>query len=186
MAEASTPKPVMYFAGFLSADTSLFDAAASALAESLGPVGLVSDVFDFDFTSYYEEESGANLKRSFYAFKTLGDPARLASIKLFTNSLEKRFAKDSPLPRPVNIDPGYITQAKLILASAKDFAHRVYLGEGIYAEVTLNWRNGAWRANPWTYPDYQTEAYRNYFAQLRTQLCRELAKRNAAREREKP
>ena len=176
MAEAIAPKPVMYFAGFLSADTSLFEPAASALTELLGPVGPVSKVFDFDFTTYYEEESGPNLKRKFIAFSTLGDPGQLAGIKVFTNSLEKKFAGNSCLPRPINIDPGYITKAKLLLASGKDFAHRIYLAEGIYAEVTMMWRQDGWQVNPWTYPDYQTEGYKKFFAELRTRLCRETAK----------
>jgi len=69
--------------------------------------------------------------------------------------------------RPLNLDPGYLTEAKLVLASTKDHAHRIYLGRGIYAEVTLHYQNGRWQSHDWTYPDFQRPDYHLFFSQCR-------------------
>ena len=94
---------------------------------------------------------------------------RLPSFKRQTNDWEQAFAQQAELPeaRPLNLDPGYLTEAKLVLASTKDHAHRIYLGEGIYAEVTLNYRKRAWQKCPWTYPDYQRQDFQAFFTQCR-------------------
>jgi len=175
MTKATPPMPVMFFAGMITADPSLFEAAAAPLVELLGPPGPVSETMDFDFTDYYENESGTNLKRWFISFENPADPEKLVSLKIFTNALEVKLAEGASVPRPINIDPGYITQAKVVLASAKDFSHRIYLRDGIYAEVTLNWRKEGWRKHPWTYPDFQSAEYHKYLTELRTRLCRKLA-----------
>jgi len=165
MAKAVQPDPVMVFVGILAAGEGLFDTAIELLRPALGEPGLASEVLDFTYTDYYAAEMGPGLKRKFVAFDRLEDPARLASIKTLTNDLECKLAAGAS--RPVNLDPGYITAAKLVLATAKNNAHRIYLGEGIYAEITLSWRKRSWRANTWTYPDYRSEAYQRFFTALR-------------------
>jgi hypothetical protein len=139
-----------------------------------GPTAAVSEPFAFSETNYYAEEMGAGLKKQFWAFDEPIDPARLADIKLQTNVWEADYAahRFHPESRPLNLDPGYLTLAKLVLASTKDHAHRIYLGEGIYAEVTLAFRSGAWRTFEWTYPDYRRADYHQFFTR-----CRELARR---------
>jgi hypothetical protein len=82
-----------------------------------------------------------------------------------------------PDERPLNLDPGYITLAKLVLASTKDHAHRIYLSQGIYAEITLNYRAGSWQPLPWTYPDYRRSDFQEFFTN-----CREYLKGRANRE----
>jgi hypothetical protein len=96
----------------------------------------------------------------------------LASVKCRTNELEAEYAALGlhPEPRPLNLDPGYITSAKLVLASTKDHAHRIYLGEGIYAELTLSYRRRAWQPMEWTYPDYRRDDYQRFFAACREWL----------------
>ena len=83
--------------------------------------------------------------------------------------MEQRLAAkltDGPA-RPVNLDMGYVDGGKLVLATTKDYAHRLYLGAGIYGEVTLRWRAGAFEPWEWTYPDYRSGHYREFFAQVR-------------------
>jgi hypothetical protein len=137
----------------------------------------------FDFTAYYESEMGANLLRKFIAFERPVSPADLAEIKLWTNGVEASFSEAAasrrpPVRRPINLDPGYVTLSKLVLATTKDHAHRIYLDRGIYAEVTLRFLKGAFEPMPWTYPDYRTEAYRRFFEGVRAEL---LARQKAAR-----
>ncbi len=99
-----------------------------------------------------------------------GDPGRLAEIKRLTGLLEAEFAAPGLPPRPVNIDPGFVDEARLVLATAKDRGHRLYLGQGVYAEVTLSFSGGQFTPLPWTYPDYASAEYREFFAGVRERL----------------
>lgn len=159
MAQPTAPQPVKYLCGMIAGDPALFDRARGALTDLLGPTDCQSPAYPFDMTDYYAAEMGPDLQRMFLAFDTLAQPDRLAEIKLATNALEVRLAADSPLPRPINLDPGYLTTAKLVLASMKDFSHRIYLRDGVYAEVTLTYRHGQWEPTPWTFPDYASGRY---------------------------
>jgi len=146
-----------------------FDTALEKVCARWGQPDLQSEALPFTFTDYYNREMGAGLLRKFYSFPIPLDPSELAAVKVWTNTVEQQLAHEisSPFHRPVNLDPGYVNDSKLILASAKDYSHRIYLSQGIYAEVTLIFRQGAWRALPWTYPDYQTPAYHEFFARAR-------------------
>jgi hypothetical protein len=134
-----------------------------------GPIALASDLFDFTETDYYIPTMGPELKKQFFAFDRLIDPDTLAAIKRQTNEWEAEYAAlaQHAEPRPLNLDPGYITPAKLVLASTKDHAHRIYLRDGIYAEVTLAFRAGRWQPQEWTYPDYRREDYQHFFTACR-------------------
>jgi hypothetical protein len=136
-----------------------------------GPAAAVSDAFDFTETNYYDAEMGVGLKKQFWVFANPVDPGRLAAIKRQTNFCEAEYAglKTHTEPRPLNLDPGYLTLAKLVLASTKDHAHRIYLADGIYAEVTLSYRRGGWQPFDWTYPDYRRPDFQQFFTR-----CREL------------
>ncbi len=167
--------PVSLIVGMLSASAELFDRAEGMLAERFGKPARASGLMRFDFTGYYGPEMGANLLRKFIAFERPVNPADLAEVKLWTNGVEAGFSEAAasqglPVPRPINLDPGYVAPSKLVLATTKDHAHRIYLGRGIYAEVTLTFLKGAFEPMPWTYPDYRTEAYRRFFEQVRADL----------------
>jgi hypothetical protein len=142
-------------------------------AAHFGPVALASPVFDFSETDYYTATMGPNLKKQFFAFEQLIDPGSLADIKCTTNRWEAEYAAlgRHAEPRPLNLDPGYITPAKLVLASTKDHAHRIYLGDGIFAEVTLSYRSGRWQPHEWTYPDYRRDDYQQFFTECRRRLA---------------
>lgn len=172
MARPKAPKPVKLLVGLLGSDVDLLRRARQLLTKQYGPVDLESSIWPFDQTDYYEAEMGPDLRRWFLTFVEPISPEQIAEIKRSTNELEERIAGDALLPdiaRPVNIDPGYLNLHKLVLATTKDAGHRIYLGRGIYAEVTLRFANGAWRAHPWTYPDYQRAEALEFFATARDQ-----------------
>ena len=172
------PKPVQLLVGMLSSISGEFPAARELLERRFGPVELESDRFPFEATNYYDEELGTPIQKQFLVFARLIDPGELAATKCFTNELEQLRARErgTQPSRPVNLDPGYLDAARLVLATTKDRAHRIYLGRGIYAEVTLMYEKRAWQPLPWTYPDYAsatyhpflTEARRSYLDRLRS------------------
>lgn len=148
------PDPVKLFVSLLSAEEGLFTKAVKALVERFGPLDALSEHLDFSSTDYYSDELGSNIKRRVLSFEGLISPEGFPEIKLFSNSLEEGFSKDGR--RRINIDPGYIALEKFVLASCKNFSHRIYIGKGVYAEVTLMFREGDFRPLEWTYPDYGT------------------------------
>ena len=159
---------VNLFVGMLSYDENLFQSVERRLEEEFGPVDLTSDIIPFNFTDHYEKEMGRSIRRKFISFERLIEPGRIAPIKVFTNRMEEDFSKmHFPVSRPINLDPGYIGGGKLVLASTKDNAHRIFLGEGIYAEVTSRYISGRFEPLPWTYPDYRTKEYLEFFSRLR-------------------
>lgn len=146
----------------------VFTAVEEELVKLYGAVDLRSPIFDFNYTDYYEAEMGPGLKRKFLSFKDRIDPGKLAEIKLQTNELEARWLKkESFASRPVNLDPGYITRSKLVLASTKNYSHRIYIGKGIYAEIALIFRNKRFVPLETTYPDYRSKGYIEFFTNVR-------------------
>jgi len=132
---------------------------ASALAEAdreYGPVDLVSEPVSFHFTDYYEREMGKGLWRRMVGFEPLIAPEQLVSIKLWANRVESQ-SRNEQGGRRVNIDPGYVAGSKFVLATGKDYSHRIYLGGGIYGEITLIVPKGGLSPLPWTYPDYASQ-----------------------------
>lgn len=155
----------------------LIDETRDVLTSKFGPADLESDIFNFNFSDYYEKEMGPGLVRKFFSFVRLISPEDLAGIKLKTNEIEENFAcrREAKVIRPINLDPGYLTSAKVVLATAKDYSHRIYLKEGIYAEATLRYFQGTYQPWPWTYPDYKTPEYLSFFHRLRKIYLAQLA-----------
>jgi len=168
MAEIRTPLPVKLFLGMLTSLPDMATQAEERLVRLFGSVDARSEPLPFDSTHYYDETMGRPLYRYFLSFSELANPASIADAKIKTNTLESDLAKGCPHPaRPINLDPGYLEQSKIVLASTKNFYHRILISGGIYAEVTLSFQAGEWRAFPWTFPDYKTEQYRSFFSLLR-------------------
>jgi len=137
--------------------------------EAWGPIALESPRFEFTETHYYDATMGSGLKKVFFAFRRPFDPENLVEIKLQNNRWEEEYAARAglPEPRPLNLDPGYLTPAKLVLASTKDFAHRIYLARGIYAEITLQYKHHRWQHHEYTFPDYRRADYQAFFSRCR-------------------
>lgn len=153
------PRPAMLFVGMLSPDPALIEATARNLADEFGPLEFKGGTSPWNYSDYYAAEMGAGLHRQFIFFSRLIDPVRLPGIKLTTHAVELALSERTAgsTRRRINLDPGYLTEAKVVLATTKDYAHRVYLGSGIYAEVALRYKEAAKSFVPLdhTYRDYQ-------------------------------
>jgi hypothetical protein len=176
MWELKKPRPVKLIIGILAADSPCLDAAKETVAAKIGRIDLVSDVWPFEQTDYYKDQAGEHILRQFVSIERLIDPGKLAGIKHKTNKLEQRLAVDLNvgLSRPVNLDPGIIEPSKLVLATTKNYSHRIYIGKKMYAEVTLIFDEGCWRPMEYTYPDYRQEHYFEFFNKVRTRLLEQL------------
>jgi hypothetical protein len=172
MGEIHVPAPVLFIVAVSSRHEAALEWARERCTQQHGPVVSASEPFDFTETDYYTATMGGDLKKQFVAFERLIDSAELAILKRETNAWEAEYAalRRHAEPRPLNLDPGYITPAKLVLASTKDHAHRIYLRDGIFAEVTLVYRQRKWQPLEWTYPDYRRDDYQRFFAQCREWL----------------
>jgi hypothetical protein len=170
------PAPVKLIVGLIFCRDAPVVALRRALEASYGRIDLETDWLPFDATRYYEREMGPQLQRLFWSFEPLIAPETLVDIKRDTNALEQAYAmSDGPgWRRRANLDPGYVDLAKLVLATTKDRQHRLYLGRGIYAEVTLRFTGGRFVPWDWTYPDYRTAEYLVFFNAVRRRYRQQL------------
>ncbi|UCC64042.1 MAG: DUF4416 family protein [Anaerolineae bacterium] len=175
MDTAKQPQPVKLIASLFSGRRPSLEAARARLEEIWGPADYQSELLPFDHTDYYAPEFGPGLVRVILAFEPLIDPGDLAAVKRQANDLEAGWLVEGC--RQVNVDPGYVSLSKLVLASTKNHVHRIYLADGIYGEVTLHYRDGAFRGFPWTYPDYASPRYCALFEEIRDLYRRQLRAR---------
>jgi hypothetical protein len=169
MAAVRQTDPSLLVIACFSRRKECLDWAQGRLQEAYGHISMVSNEFDFNHTRYYEQEMGPGLRKRFLVFEKLAASDCLADVKNFTNGLERELADQRRFAetRPVNLDPGLLQLGKFLLATTKDQAHRIYLRDGIYAEVTLRFQDGAFEPWPWTYADYREPAYREFLKNAR-------------------
>ena len=173
MGSIKEPVSVLPIAGILYRPDCPVEAPLNLLVEKIGPIATHTTAIPFTHTAYYSKEMGEQLIRQWYAFDSLIDPAQLASLKVKSNEVEDKYRNEKG-GRSINIDPGLITLNNLILASTKNYSHRVYLGQGIYAEVTLLYQDKRFQTLEWTYPDYREPAALEFFNEVRSFLKEKL------------
>ncbi|MFH1062987.1 MAG: DUF4416 family protein [Candidatus Omnitrophota bacterium] len=177
MGQIAKPEQAKLIIGLI-AKQEFLDIAGLRLAKTFGKIDYTSEILEFDSTRYYAREMGIGLKRQFLSFSGLIKPEALASIKLKTNKIEEKFFSCQG-KRYVNIDPGYLSVSKLVLATTKDHQHRIYLDKGIFAEVTLRYRGKTFCPWAWTYADYCKVEYINIFNFIRNKLLKKGSKCSA-------
>lgn len=162
------PRAMLLVAVITRHDAAL-DWARERCINAYGPLALESQTFPFIETDYYEPTMGPGLGTTFLTFQQNYDVGETAVTKLQTNAWEAEYAAlgRHPESRPLNLDPGYLTSAKLVLSSTKDHTHRLYLGQGIFGEITLFYRHGAWRDHEFTFPNYRRADYHEFFSACR-------------------
>lgn len=170
MGIAKEPSPIKMFVAVtyncqadINRIQAIVDSKFGPREKTLGPI-------PFNWTEYYSDEMGADLLKTYIVYSTLENRDLLPDLKNFTNDLESQFAVNGK--RCVNIDPGYLAKDKLVLATTKDFYHRLYLGKGIYGEVTLHYRKGQYRYFSWTYPDFKEPDLQKFLELPRASLVK--------------
>lgn len=173
MREINKPKPVKLIAAVLYSPEIIPDSINQILIQHFGVIDEIISPFAFTFTDYYTQEMGSDLQKYFLSFETLIEPDRLPAIKLMTQEIEIKQLKQGN--RQVNIDPGYIYAPKLVLATTKDYSHRIYLKNGIFGDVHLQFQQGQFVPNPWTYPDYKEPLVIDFLTRVRNRYMEQLA-----------
>ncbi len=165
-------RDVKLLMSLFSCEKALIDGVMEQLSDKYGEIDWAGPEVFFDRTRYYEKEMGWPLHRRFVTFKDLVPPEMLVDIKLETNRIEASFMNGKK--RRINIDPGYICLERLVLATGKNYIHRIYLGKGIYADLTLVFKRGGFVPLDWTYPDYGAPEMIESFNMIRSRYLNQL------------
>ena len=172
MSTPKTPAPAKLVMSVFMKDKSVLASVFERLEDVGGPVDMISPWLDYDFTDYYYREMGDPLFRRLIAFKPLMEQDALASIKLDTNRIESDCLDQNN--RTINIDPGYLLSSRFILATGKEYSHRIYIGQKIYADLTLMYTKKGFKTLEWTYPDYASPAVLKFLGQVRQKYLADL------------
>ncbi|MCF7823710.1 MAG: DUF4416 family protein [Candidatus Marinimicrobia bacterium] len=160
------PQAVKYFIGALYSDKNLLEQSCAEISSKIGPIDILSNIFPFTSTTYYDEEMGSPIFRRFLSIQRLMSPGRLAELKVLCNDMEDSLAVNGH--RKVNLDIGYLDLHKLVLASAKYNGQKIYLDQGIYADLTLAFENGQYHPLENTFPDFKSGLYNEFLLEIRT------------------
>ena len=175
MGTPKRPDKVKLIMGLLFADPEKYYTVKNRLAKLFGKIDFESEGLNFNHTSYYNEEMGPGIQRIFLSFERLLAIKNICTVKIITNRIEREHSKIGK--RSINIDPGYLDLAKFVLFSTKDYTHRIYLDKGIYAEITLFYKNNSFNSWPWTYPDYKSTEYIHIFESIRQIYKRQIVEK---------
>ena len=176
MGKIIIPEKAIVFCGVLYNKNVDIEKIEEVVVKYFGKILFKSTTFEFTETSYYDDEIGKPIYRIFFAIDKLIEQDRIVELKLLSNKLEEEyFTFDGK--RKVNIDPGYVTKAKVVLPTTKNFQHRIYLRNGIFAEITLRWRKGSFSEWEWTFRDYRRAESINFFNRLREYYRKVILKR---------
>jgi len=172
MSRPVQPKPAKLVIGLFTRHTHLLQPVIEEMNKKFGTIELISPWFEFNWTDYYETEMGNGLLRRMAAFCPLINQEALPDIKHQTNTLEKQYAVNGN--RRINIDPGYLLAERFVLATGKNYTHRIYLGNCVYADLTLIYQDGRFQPLPWTYPDYAEANMQMFLTQVRNKYLKDL------------
>lgn len=174
MSQPRPAQPAKLVVALLLGDKGRLPQIADMLQEKFGALDMVSPWMAFRYTHYYQSEMGAPLFRRIFAFKHLIYQGQLAQIKCQTNEVEQSLARQGR--RCVNIDPGYLLYERFVLATGKNYAHRIYIGKGIYADLTLVYQKGGYQPLQWTYPDYRADDMQAFLLMVRKKYGADLTR----------
>ena len=164
MGQQNTFNKVNLFTGAIFNNEIDIELVISELKNEFSETDIISDIFEFNFTDYYFQEMGKPLKRRFFSFTNLIPPEQLPEIKLRTNKIEEKFSESGK--RRVNLDPGYLSDANVIIATTKNYYQRIPLTRGIYAHMEYVIKGKNLSILEWTYPDFRSENYMDFFHEM--------------------
>lgn len=173
MSRPKEPDLVKLIISFITGDVGIVKPVLKNMEDRFGNMDFLSERLDFNHTDYYKDEMGEGLFRMLASFERLIKPESLPDIKLFSNGVEDEYLKKDG-KRKINIDPGYVSMEKMVLATCKNFSHRIYLRNGVYADLTLMYRQGGFKAIEWTFPDYAEYDMRQYLNEIRNRYMQQM------------
>jgi hypothetical protein len=162
------PEDTVLFVASLFSQRQVFGSAVSKLQDLFGPIYYESPQMPWNFSTYYDDELGTPLYRHFMFFEAIVDPVLLVDAKHAVGKIEKELSKNGK--RQINLDPGYMTLAKVVLSSGKNYSHRIYLGRGVFSELELFYQDGRFNPLPYTYFDYREDIFLAHFRKARALL----------------
>lgn len=180
VSQLKEPLPVKLVVALLAQELDHFKPCQELLQEYFGGVITVSPTWVFDWSCYYSDEMGSPLQRLIVVFEGFFERDQLVAHKLICNDIEKQLTQrfgNGP-GRVVNVDPGHLAAEKFVLATGKNYTHRIYLHDGIFADLTLMFGNKRYQPLPWTYPDYASDDVIDWFMSVRSIYLKELKERN--------
>lgn len=166
MSKIIDPDPVKLLVNLIYSSTAKLGKFLEQVGDDFGAIDCTSKEFPFSETDYYEKEMGPDLSRRLVCFKQMVGRDGLGRLKRVALTMEETFSNDRG-QRTINIDPGLLTLENFVLASRKNFSHRLYLGEGVFAELTLVFKRGSFRPLEWTYPFYQRKEVIGFLNRVR-------------------
>ncbi|RUA03120.1 MAG: DUF4416 domain-containing protein [Deltaproteobacteria bacterium] len=172
MSHPQPPASAKLIIGLIVREKGLVPEVAGELMHAFGRADMISPWFPFGFTTYYQAEMGAPLFRRMFSFEALIEQPALVDVKLLTNDMERKWSHDGN--RRINLDPGYLLAERFVLATGKNYSHRIYLGQGIYADLTLVYQKGGFCSLPWTYPGYRQPDMQRFLLQARSKYRHDL------------
>src|SRR5262245_52978599 len=177
--ERRAAPPARLFFGIITGFEQLIDDLRERISARFGELAPEDESpwFPFpDTRTYAKSMGGGPLRRKFLFLRDPWPQDGLAAVKRAAIEIEDQVqgTGEFPVSRAVNIDPGLLNDCRIILASTKDHAHRLYRGDGIWEEITLVFRDGAFEPLPWTYRDFRSPEYAGYFAPIRARHLRSL------------
>ena len=183
MGDTHAHPPVKLLTAILTRDVQVLEEVERRLSAAYGEVEDRSEIFLFTFPGPFRKEMGENLKKRILCFTDLVPIEKLPEVKKFTNDLEWEYREHLPdrSRRMINLDPGYLTLSKVLLASTRNYSHHVYLQDGVYGEILLRYHRGALRNLPWTYADYRSHLVHSFFTKVRERYHEQLKSRFAHR-----
>ena len=186
MSEVLLIEPVIRMCAIITRFDEARQWAIDRIEKSWGVIHRQSPAIPFEAGRFYAETMGSGLSKVIVEVEQFADPAGLADWKLETNRWEAEYAEltNHGVERPLNLDAGYLSQAKLVLATTKDRDHRIYLRDGMFAEVTLNYVAKAWIHHRWSYPSYRTDEIAAFAMQCRQRLREHLQSTGQIRRRQ--
>lgn len=159
---------VKFFVAVLYSKKEIYDKTILLLKEKFGEIIIEGKPYDFDFTDYYSEEMGKDLLKRFVVFKKEIDKKELSQIRKVTGEIEDKFRVN--VKRQINLDPGYISDKEVVLASVKKKDFKENIGNGIFAHKIYSFENNKVKIFFHTFPDYKVEENKKFFLDIKNKF----------------
>jgi len=169
MARIQKPPPGQLIVSIIYSHIDAVVDALRLLEKQFGRVRCETVDIQYTNTDRYEEEMGSNLVRRLFSFEKLVERDSLPEIKSVCQEIERQLGDQVGdfVFRAANLDPGVLTPDNLVMASNREYNHRIYLADGVFAEIQLIWAHGQFTRLPWTNHDFCDDEVVDFLIRVR-------------------